>query len=222
MPRQPGKKIRQERFVVDGVLILVDLRLAGYDDGRFYGEVDSTVFEFKTLDEWRDAITKHLETTRRLTWKPYIRVHFEERHSRFDNYQGKENREEVTIGFELVWVSDQAAPITVTTHYTRRETHRREARGEVDKKTGEPMPLDEHERGRAGWLDAADVRRLIPFTSDRWHKLTAIAAAIRDVRGRIADVVGDKTGLQLDGLTNTPLLGPVAEPPGPKAKARKR
>jgi hypothetical protein len=206
MALRRSKKVRVESFSVDGVRIEVELRLD--DHGQFVGTVAGRTFQHAIFDEWRKAVGAHLEETRRLTWKPHIHIAFEARVSRWDNHQRDQNRQEVTLDFDLLWVSDQEV---VAPPYSGDVKQRREAHGEVDEETCEPVPIDTDARRTTHWISAQRVADLLPFTPERWRRLRAIAQAIAEVRRRIAEVVDDSSGKRLDALQVQALLGSVKE-----------
>src|SRR3954469_11660460 len=72
MGQLPGKKLRQERYVIDGALVLVDLRVTS--EGEFFSEADGEQVREKTLQALRAKVQELLEQTRRMTWRPYIDV----------------------------------------------------------------------------------------------------------------------------------------------------
>lgn len=210
MRRLPGRKFRKERFTVDGALIEVEVRLT--DSGRFFADVDQVHLEMDTLAELRDAIKPVLERTRRLEWDPFIKVEYEEAedNSRFDNHNGDENRQEVTLAFEAGYLSRTKVP-----GGRSGEMNHKWADAEVNE-AGEVLPLDDKSRHEAG--SCWSPESLIPFTSSRWLTLQAIAGAIADVRVRIATLLGDKNGGLLDAI---PAHGRVLEAM-PAASPKKR
>lgn len=194
MTRLPGKKLRKERFAVDSVAIDLDLRIT--DRGAFFIAIDDNCHvERATLLELREAVQPILEQIHRLTWDPFIRVEYEdaESNSRFDNRRGDANRQELTLAFQAGYVSQTAAAWR-----SDEAPRRRWADATVDDVTCEIAPLADQSRRDAGtcW----DTDDLIEFTPQRWRALTAIAAAIADVRVRIATLLEAKNGRLLDAM----------------------
>lgn len=192
--RLPGKRVRDEYFSVDGVGINVELRLM--DDGHFYMQVDDeTRFEAPSLSELRSQVKPYLEETRRLVFDPFIDVQFndEAESSRYTNLKDRLFHQEVVLDFKAGWLSRTVAD----RQYRWIEVY-------VDERTCEPKPLTDQDRSRR--YGERSARELIPFTPDRWRKLCSIAAALADVRGKIAAVLSDASGAKLEALTLLKLL----------------
>ncbi len=193
MRREEGKKIRNELFTIDGVHIAIGLRLT--EDGKFLAVIDDRKFVAASLVELRGLVKPYLEQTRRLEFDPFIEVEFTASATRFSNQEDTGRHQEIEFDFTGGWLSR-----TTISRGSRED--RRWIAAYVDPHTCAIRPLREQDRNVYG--NAGDC--LIPFTTERWQKLCAIAAALADVRARIAEVLADSTGAKLESLSMPKML----------------
>lgn len=192
--RLPGKRVRDEYFSVDGVGMNVELRI--FDDGKLYMQVDEQArFEAPSLSELRAKVKPYLEQTRRLVFDPFIDVEFNDAAdtSRYSNLKDRMFHQEIVLDFKAGWLSRSSV-----------DGHHRWVEVYVDERTHEPKPLSDQDRRQR--YDERSAREMIPFTVDRWQKLCVIAAALANVRGKIAEILSDATGAKLEALALPKLL----------------
>jgi hypothetical protein len=205
MSREPGKKIRTERFKLkSGKVVELELRLL--DDGQFYVQVERTGYRNKKLEDLRAEVKPLLEAINTITWRPVIIVFYNKpgedgQHWVNSHYVDKTH---VTIGFNAGWVSTE--PVDGMQY--------RWQSADPDEKTHELPPLKEDEWKK----DYTYPEDMLPFTPDRWRTLLKIQAGLIDIQAKIAELVGDSTGLKLDAMTLPMLL--EAAPPAEKARGR--
>jgi hypothetical protein len=210
MSRLPGKKLRQERFQVDGRSVEVEVRIL--DEGEFYAHYAEVGYRDETLAGLREQLRPVVQATNRLEYEPIILINChdaEDRTSRWHN--GRESNDvELTLGFEAGWKS--TTPVGLRTKGD--PEYRWVAVATEDDAVEVERP--EQLKGRDYGDRIGDGYRWVAFTPERWRTLHRIRSAMISARERIAEVMADETGTRLDGAAGGGLLlGPV---PGRKTR----